>query len=197
MGCYYEAVAKVSVYIPDDLLDRVRSLDGSTSTSQLVQRGLERLATHLGGSDEPVYARRPEDAQDLLHAAHEKLMANARLEYERGYRAGAEDAGELAWSFMERLADMQFDLSTRLRSLRDGVAPTALDPGFSPPPWFGVLANRLGTLIDPIGFDHWAFTPTRPFVRGYAAALRDAWSTVEPDHGMPTAGVGDDTTVNQ
>jgi hypothetical protein len=150
------------------------------STSQLVQRGLERLAVHLGGADVPTYASRPIDAEDLLEPAREKLIERARTEYELGYRAGAEDAGRLAWSFMERLADMQFDLVGRLRSLRESIHTPR---EFRPPPWFAVLADRLGTLIDPIGFDQWNFTPTRPFVRGYAAALRDAWSIVEPEIG--------------
>ena len=42
-------------------------------------------------------------------------------------------------------------------------------------------------MIDPIGFDGFNFTPTRPFVHGYGDAIRDAWATIEPREGSPQA----------
>jgi hypothetical protein len=178
-------VAKVSVSIPDELIDRARALDSTANTSQLVQRGLEQLTAHLAGPDEPGYARRPEDAQGLLAAAREKLLAAARAEYERGYYAGMEDIGDLDWAFMEDLAHARFDLITKLSVWKRGYAPAISDPEFNPPRWFVALMKRFGSMIDPIGFDATNFTPTRPFARGYAAALHDAWTTVESGQDEP------------
>lgn len=176
-------MAKISVSIPDELIGRARALDSGANTSQLVQRGLEQLTAHLAGPDEPDYAQRPDDADGLLADGREKLLAAARAEYERGYRAGLEDIGDLDWAFMERLADAQFDLVAKLPAWRRGYAPGPHDPGFNPPGWFVTLMKRFGSMIDPIGFDHTSFIPTRVFVRGYAAALRDAWATIEPGQG--------------
>ena len=180
--CHTGHVAKVSVSIPDELLDRARALHGPSSTSQLVQQGLMQLTAHLTRSSIPDYAQRPDDAQDLLAPARDKLLAAARKQFEQGYRAGIEDIGELDWKLLEELADARFDLLTRLSAWQRSLTPDPSgDMTFRPPGWFDVLAKRFGSLVDPIGFDKFGFAPSRTFVRGYAAALRDAWATVEPD----------------
>ena len=46
---------KATVYIPDELLERARALNPDANTSQLVQRGLERLSP----AEDVAYARRP------------------------------------------------------------------------------------------------------------------------------------------
>jgi hypothetical protein len=53
-----------------------------------------------------------------------------------------------------------------------------------------VLVKRFGALLDPIGFDEYSFAPTRPFIRGYSAALLDAWASVEPEYGGQVKGPG-------
>lgn len=170
-------MAKISVSVPDELLARARAVDGTANTSQLVQRGLQQLTTHLAGHDDPDH-QRPADVDDLLAAARDKLLVAARVELQRGYRAGLEDVGEMPWSIMENLARAQFDLFVKLATWKEGYAPTRYDPGFDPPSWFVMLMKRFGNMIDPIGFDGTNFTPTRKFVQGYAAALRDAWTAV-------------------
>lgn len=171
------SMAKVSVSVPDELLARARAVDGGANTSQLVQRGLEQLTAHLTGRDEPGH-HRPADVDNLLAAARDKLLVAARAEFQRGYRAGLEDVGDMPWAILENLASARFDLFTKLAAWREGYAPTRPGPGFDPPHWFVMLMNRFGSMIDPIGFDATSFTPTRKFVQGYAAALRDAWGTV-------------------
>lgn len=184
-------MAKVSVFVPDVLLDRARALHGQVSTSQLVQRGLEQLTAHLTEPGDPDYAQRPADAQDMLAAARDKLLVAGRVEFERGYRAGAEDAGDLDWPFLEELADAHFDLLTRLSHWKRSLAPyPPQEMEFSPPGWFSILSKRFGALINPIGFPDLGFAPTRTFVRGYGAALRDVWATVNgefsaADYGEP------------
>jgi post-segregation antitoxin (ccd killing protein) len=170
-------MAKLSVSIPDELLDRARALDASANTSQLVQRGLEQLTMRLSTSRDPDYAERPADADAQLSAAREALLASARTEFQRGYREALEDVGNIDWRTMENLADHEFNLFTVLEGWRSGWD---VSNGFSPPEWFQIFMKRFGAMIDPIGFDQFSFTPSRPYVRGYAAALRDAWATVEP-----------------
>lgn len=180
-------MAKLSVSVPDELLDRARALHGSASTSSLVQRGLELLTAHMAGSGDPPYAHRPPQAAELLDQARARLVAVAKAEYGKGYCAGMADVGDLDWHFLEGAADAGFDFLAKLPEWQRSVAPTKYDATFSPPKWFDVLVRRFGSMIDPIGFDGFNFTPTRPFVHGYGDAIRDAWATIEPREGSPQA----------
>jgi hypothetical protein len=173
-------VAKLTVYIPDDLLDRARALNEDANTSQLVQRGLERL---VGAAS--AYAQRPADADMLLSQAHDRLAPAAAAEYERGYRAALVTVDTCFWPLLDQLARQEFDLFKWARawvhgmgSVAAGVVP-GVEQGFSPPEWFSPLARDLGSLVDPIGVNEFSFTPTRAFVHGYERALRDAWEAVE------------------
>ena len=73
--------------------------------------------------------------------------------------------------------DLRQWAATRQAALR--AAATGPEP-FELPAWFAPLANDLGSLLDPVGYDRWSFTPTDPFVRGYQAALRDVWAAPVP-----------------
>jgi hypothetical protein len=190
-------VAKLTVYIPDDLLDRVRGQDPGSNTSQLVQRGLERLSPAADAG----YARRPADAAELLAAAAGKLREGAAREYEKGYRAALKtvaEAGDDVWPGVESLARRyQFDLRAWAKSYREGMSMEAaglipgVKAGFDPPDWYVTLMNDLGDLLDPIGFDQWSFTRTDPYVRGYQSALRDAWEAAERPADRTSADVGE------
>ena len=102
----------------------------------------------------------------------------ARHEYRRGYRAAmatTSAAGDVTWPALGDTASSEFDLrqwaaaqQTALRAAASGATPFRL------PAWFAPLADDLGSLLDPVGFDRWSFTPTDPFVRGYQAGLRNA-----------------------
>lgn len=108
----------------------------------------------------------------------------AAHEYERGYRAAMSTvsrAGEVVWPGLDNLASKEFDLRRWAGSRNAALREAAAGPGpFHPPAWFVPLADDLGSLLDPIGFDRWSFTPTSPFVRGYQAALRDAREAAGP-----------------
>lgn len=188
-------VAKLTVYIPDDLLDQARTLSPGANTSQLVQRGLERLLP----AEDAVYARRPDNVEDLLASAADQLRKGAAHEFERGYRAAlstVSKAGERLWRGLDSLAGKGFDLVQWTRSWREILGREAAglvagEPtGFNPPEWFGPLADDLGDLLDPIDFPRWSFTPTSLFVRGYQAALRDVWEEAERP---PADGMSEDT----
>ena len=199
-------MAKLTVYIPDDLLDRTRALNPDTNTSQLVQRGLERLAP----ADDAGYARRPQDAAELLAAAAGKIREGAAREYEKGYRAAlvmVSKTGDVAWPGLDSLARQGFDLPRWAESWQKGLGMEAagLVPGsegpFKLPDWYFPFLNDLGSMLDPIGFDQWSFTRSGPFVRGYQAALRDAWETADRPEatdspgGDAAAGDGEEVTA--
>lgn len=167
-------MAKVTVYIPDDLLERARAVDETANTSQLVQRGLERLV----GADR-THERRPADADALLAHARDKLAPAAAADFDSGYRAALTAADDRFWPLVNLLAAEGFDLRRWARRWRTAAGAGAISHGFSPPSWFSPLATDLGTIIDPIGFDHLSFTPTGAFVGGYERALADAWDAVE------------------
>lgn len=191
---YLSGVAKLTVYIPDDLLDRTRALNPDANTSQLVQRGLDRLAP----ADDSGYARRPLDAAELLTAAASKIREGAAREYEKGYRAAlvmVSEAGDVVWRGLDSLARKSFDLPRWAESWREGLGMEAagLVPGspgpFKFPDWYVPFLNDLGSMLDPISFDQWNFTQSGPFVRGYQAALRDAWETADrPEASSTPAG---------
>jgi hypothetical protein len=174
-------MAKLTVYIPDDLLDRARASDPGANTSQLVQRGLECLSPRS-----PVaYAQRPAVADTLLAAAADRLKTGPARDYERGYRAALFTVTELGGSFwpeLDGLSRRGFDLVGWATETRQELAAQLDDCRseakleFEPPEWFEPMERDLGGLLDPFGDDA---TPARPFVRGYEAALRDAWEAVE------------------
>jgi hypothetical protein len=45
--------------------------------------------------------------------------------------------------------------------------------------WLYKVAEVLGTLADPIGFDRYSFDPTKPRERGFADAMRKLWAAIE------------------
>ncbi len=166
-------MAKLTVYIPDDLLDRARTQDAAANTSQLVQRGLERLV----GVGSALYAQRPADAEALLASARDRLAPAAEEEFQCGYRAALTTVDERFWPLLDQLSREGFDLQRWARAWIRGMG--AVEGGFSPPDWWKPLAKDLGSMVDPIGFDETSHVRTTAFTRGYEAALRDAWSAIE------------------
>jgi len=163
-------MGKLTVYVRDELLDRARALNPDANTSQLVQRGLERLSP----AEDAPYARRPKDAAELLAAAAGQLREGAAREYENGYRAAlvtVTEAGEVVWPSLRSLADMGFDVKRWAEALRR-ASP-------APMPCYSPFVRDLRDMLDNLNPDGTTFTPSEPFIRGYQAALRDAWETAE------------------
>lgn len=114
-------------------------------------------------------------------------------EYERGRQAAVatmSKAGELIWPLLGDPAAAGFDLRSWAESQRAALRGAAADSGtLSLPAWFAPVADDLGTLLDPVGYDRWSFTPTTPFIRGYQAGLREAHESALPADG-PAGGTG-------
>ena len=91
--------------------------------------------------------------------------------------------GEAAWPKLRTLADMGFDLK------RWGEAVRRSGPGAISGPFI----KDLGDIVDTLNADGTSFIPSEPFIRGYQAALRDAWETAERPEASDAPGGNTDT----
>lgn len=84
-------------------------------------------------------------------------------------------ARDVAWPALGDPASNDFDLRQWAATQQTALRAAASRPTpFRLPAWFAPLADDLGSLLDPVGFDRWSFIPTDPFVRGDQAGLLDA-----------------------
>ncbi len=194
-----------TVYIPDDLLQRAQALLPDVNPSKLVQRGLAQLVEDLQG---PVYANARIDAvASDIERLRDHFAVEAKAEYERGYRKALAAADSLSWRVLEELAENHNDLKRVLRPYVNGAAQGAInstplspeqveeffrnaangerdrsaqETGAKDPQWLWLhrLAEDLGSMADPFGFDQFSFDPTRAFLRGYGDALHEVWAAV-------------------
>jgi Phospholipase_D-nuclease N-terminal len=108
----------------------------------------------------------------------------SKHEYERGRRAALATmsrTGEIIWPVLGDPSAAGFDLSRWAESERTELRDAAVATGtFRLPAWFPPLADDLGSLLDPVGYDRWSFTPTTPFLRGYQAGLSAAHDSAVP-----------------
>lgn len=200
---------KSSIYVPDDLWGFVSEEFPGDNPSQLVQRALRALmeATTESG---PAYSERPPGAEQRLAIVQDRLIREAREEYQRGYNGGVDIAQRLNHRALERLARKKFnvlrwldDYANHVRGLAvDSIpATTPDDPrithaihvlmGAEPPgpgeqlkpefPWLAQAAALIGQAANAPGREEWSFYSSGPRVRGFSDALRDLWRSVESD----------------
>jgi hypothetical protein len=194
-------MARLSVYIPDELLERARARDESANVSQLVQSGLRLLV----GSERvaPVYEDVPEGSAVKLLELREHFLPLARVDYRAGYEIAQDAASCMPLQALDALARSGFDVERWIVPYRRGYGQELVDrtisrrsetdakaPESGPSAedgiasadywrWLVRSAAALGDLADPIGFDEFSFTPSHARVRGYADALREVWSELE------------------
>lgn len=181
---------KLSVSVPDELLDRARERQPDLNNSRLIQEALEAW-TH-GGSRAGYSLERPEGAGSAFTKAKERLAREARKEFEEGYLSAIEAAESLPWHSIESLASQRFDVNRWVQGYLNGLLATAmgeLPPGASGagPEIMEPLEKALGALASPQewGDGHPRFSPSAPYLRGFAQAMRDLWSEVN-DGGAPS-----------
>ena len=180
---------KMSVSIPDELWEDARSKRPDLNQSRLVQEALEAFRasrTSPGFSTE-----RPADARPAFEKARDLLVADARKQFEDGYRAALEAAPDLEWWCLEKLAKGHFDVRRWTEDL--GQLRETAELGAIPWVWapsdkvFGALIRSLGALPEPDVSE--LFMPQWPYLRGYAVAMRDLWTEVV--EGLPSGGEAD------
>jgi hypothetical protein len=168
-------VPKLSVYVTDDLWNRVKSVTPAT-TSQIVQEALTLLVETKSAG--PAYGAKPpldtELARDYLRTQY---SIQARQRFEQGYRNAVTylQSSQVPWKDVESFADAEFDV-------RRWIAPWfKVDEGLEPelPDWLVRLGEDryLGVLARPDDAD--GFYPDRTYLFGFGRALRDVWRSVE------------------
>jgi hypothetical protein len=166
----------------------------------------------------PNYAQSPEQSAQQIAQLRERLLTEARQDYERGYAVALEAASGMSLHIINALVDDGFDLQRWLGPYKMGfheeatqtgtpiedpeeIKQAILASGNAPPPsddrfkssewwWLWKTAEALGNVADPIGFDQYSFTPTKARQRGYIDAMRELWAAVEeaPEEPVPSQG---------
>jgi len=181
----------MSIYLPDELADRLKSDDGNSS--QVIQEALRR---YLGDGAVPNWAQAPDDAVALLIANSAPLVEQARADYQSGYRAALMRLPDLGWEALNSFARRGFDLIQWLEAWRNGAADQA-EHGQSEDivKWLWKVATDVGSRADPIGYDEFSFRKTVAFERGYGAALRAAYELIE--RGTDPSGLSSSAQVTE
>lgn len=166
-------MARLSIYLPDDIEARVRAVQPDTPTSQVIRAALER---YLGDDDGPGYAQRPDDADDLLAAGITHLLDAARADYQDGYRAALRRLPVLDWHALDSFASSGYDLDRWLAGYRSTMDRDIANDelGARTSDWVVELADDVGEPLNAPGYDKWNFTRTVPWLRGYGDGLRAA-----------------------
>ncbi|MFE8950617.1 DUF4365 domain-containing protein [Streptomyces sp. NPDC007856] len=117
----------------------------------------------------------PTSGHDAAVAA---LKVDRHRARERGYQDGVRLAPHVGWSALDELANRDFDFGSWLEGWRNGwldIQMGRAPSGTTRPTWLPLLADHLGALVDPIGYERWSFTPSRAYIDGFVAGLRTVW----------------------
>ncbi|MHB8641641.1 MAG: hypothetical protein ACYDA3_01960 [Gaiellaceae bacterium] len=115
---------KVSIYIPDELLDQAKRLDDSDNTSRLVQRALEKLVDEH--KRPPSYAQTPEESYERILEVRDRLLAEAKEDYEVGYATALDAASAMPLHVINDLANKNFDLEAWVKPYLGGYSSDLL-----------------------------------------------------------------------
>ncbi len=174
---------KLSAYVSDDLWARAVQVDPTANPSQLIQRGLNCLLARRPADGPPHGGESvPDDAIARIKALRERFAAEAKEEYERGYRAALDAAEQMPWYEIERFANFKFDvrqwakrLATEPQLIEGELRERHLDD------WeIELMKGTLGTLASPSqapGEFH--FSPPRARIRGFGDGLRAVFESVD------------------
>ncbi len=142
-------MARISVYIPDELLEEARrvrssSVSGSASGSRAMSvsgSGSGHRSSSTSGSDtentsqlvqrglqclinaqeqSPAYAQSPADGQVEIAKLRDRLVAEAQQDYAFGYAAALQAASAMSLHAVNALVDVGFDLRRWLEPFQNG-----------------------------------------------------------------------------
>lgn len=170
---------KMSISIPDELWERARDVRPDLNPSHLVQ---EALGDWVVPRRTPGFAiERPDGAEAAFRQARDRLASQAREEFINGYQAALTLAQELDWWWIQDLARHLFDVEPWAKAI--GESALASSMGTVPKEWgpepgaFKALIRAVGSLVgSPFGDEK--FSPSLPYVRGFAQAMRLLWQEV-------------------
>ncbi|HJQ02362.1 MAG TPA: CopG family transcriptional regulator [Jatrophihabitans sp.] len=158
----------MSIYLPDELAERLKHVEDTTA-SAVIQDALRRHFGTAGKLAGPVWAQPPSEADKLVFAATLKLRDEAIAEYQAGYRAALERLPDLSLATLNSFARRQFDLHKWLDDWNDPRQPK----------WMWKIAEDVGSIANPLGYDEFSFRKTSAYEHGYAAGLRAAYELID------------------
>jgi hypothetical protein len=113
-------MAKLSVYIPDELLERAREADPELSPSSVLQEALRlRVTDHRPRP----YATLSDELAIEQDAAQRFVLSRVREAWENGYRVGLEFAKELPWEAFEAFATTDWTSQSMAESFAEEEFP--------------------------------------------------------------------------
>ena len=155
-----DEVAKLSVYIADELWNEARKRAGDKKASQIIQDALQHqvderdaVRSGLAVPGEPV-------AEERFRAVLDSVRSDYRAEYRRGYEAGLEFVDEMGFWALQLARSCGFDLADTLDAI--GEQDEEIDR------WLTSLWNEID--VDDEGKE--------VFRDGVVAALKDLWSAL-------------------
>jgi hypothetical protein len=170
-------MAKLSVYVPDDLLEQVKAIDPSMRPSAILQDALR--ATVDNRRSRP-YARLSPELERDREAAQRIVLERVAEAYDVGYRAGLAFAQFLPWNAFEDFAASGWNLrnwsSDFDDSEYDNVMATDAERAAG-----DVVLDFAGLLREATSTGSWAAIGDRGMPSGvtgeaFVDAIRDLWT---------------------
>ena len=180
-------VVRLNVVVPEELGQRGPSAStatvtdtGATSTSTSGPAPSSRSV----GVPAQIEARPESATLSAFDQAVAALSTERQHEHDHGYGEGIAFAPLLGWRGLAGLAERNFDLKGWLEGWRNGwldIQMGRAPAGAQAAGWLPALADRLGRLVDVIGYDQWSFTPSSAYVDGFIDGLREVWNSSKRD----------------
>jgi hypothetical protein len=178
-------MAKLSVSIPDALLEEAQALEGK-SGSELVQDALHSYVRRRAPKPDNG-PNRPPDAADLVRKALEDLKPELESEYgpearyRRGYRRALEGAKVIGVEALRLLAALDWDVQDWANDLQyysHSDPKQSAEPDEDQAYWRGIFGggdvpDRMSDLLEKEGW-----FSDEPFAQGFSDALRDLWDSI-------------------
>ena len=173
-------MAKLSVYVPDDLLDRARQVDPTIRPSQVLQDALE---TRVSGGPRP-FAVLNEHLREQRALAQAIVNQRATEAYQEGYAVGLRIATSLPWRAFDRFSELHWNLDTWVEEFDEEeyenatATPEEIADGLVVLNFSGLMVGSNDSYI-PLRADG---SPTGIAAEGFVDAIREVWT------GTPTDG---------
>jgi hypothetical protein len=168
-------MAKLSVYVPDELLERAKHADPAMRPSQVLQGALEQ---RLPRAERP-YAVISDALREQRLAAQEIVNRRATEAYQEGYEVGLSFATALPWRAFENFAQLDWNLNSWVYAFdKDDyehvtATPEELAAGEEVLDFWGALDAAMTTARIPVREeDH---CPVGLSAEGFVDAIRDVW----------------------
>jgi hypothetical protein len=162
-------VPKATVYIPDDMWEkvRIRASQEGTNVSQVIQSALKQ-ALSMEAPIPPFALSRPTIPEPVAARLRERLEREARELYEAGFESGLRLADLLSWGQLDRLAAVEWEFR---RWSGDDILELLMkfdqsEMGLSYSDYFDLVTSGVSLVETPA------------FRRGKLDALRSVWASV-------------------